>query len=56
MENLDHIYTNDGKFITIVPIRKEVKSFREYIQEHDVEWQDAMVVTDSLKLRYIDEN
>lgn len=48
MDNLDHIHDNGGKFITIVPKnRKEVKAFREYVQKHDVDWQDAIVVPDS---------
>ena len=50
MDNLDHIHDNGGKFITIVPKnRKEVKAFREYVQKHDVGWQDAIVVPDSRK-------
>ena len=50
MDNLDHIHDNGGKFITIVPKnRKEVKAFREYVQKHDVDWQDAIVVPDSRK-------
>ncbi|MCG8476193.1 MAG: IS1634 family transposase [Cytophagales bacterium] len=50
MENMDHIHGNGGKFITIVPKnRKEVKSFRKYVQSNDVDWQDAMVVEDSRK-------
>lgn len=48
MKNLDHIHDNGGKFITIVPKnRKEVKTFWKYIQTHEIEWQDAMIVPDS---------
>ncbi len=50
MENLDHIHAGGGKFITIVPKnRKEVKSFRKYVQDNDVGWQDALVLPDSRK-------
>lgn len=50
MENLDHIHNNGGKFITIVPKnRKDVKSFYEYIQTHDVAWQDGIIVPNSRK-------
>jgi len=50
MENLDHIDNKGGKFITIVPRnRKEVKSFYEYIQANDVDWQDGIVVPNSRK-------
>ncbi len=49
-DNLDHIDANGGKFITIVPKnRKDVKSFHQHIQTHNIDWQDAMVVPDSRK-------
>ena len=52
MENLDHIDNQGGKFITIVPRnRNEVKSFYEYIQANDVDWQDGIVVPNSRKKR-----
>ena len=50
IDNLDHIDNENGKFITIVPRnRTEVKSFYEYIQANDVEWQDGIVVPNSRK-------
>ena len=50
MDNLDHIDSKDGKFITIVPRnRTEVTSFYKYIQANDVEWQDGIVVPNSRK-------
>lgn len=50
MDNLEHIDNENGKFITIVPRnRTEVKSFYEYIQANDVEWQDGIVVPNSRK-------
>ncbi len=50
IDNLDHIDANDGKFITIVPKnRKNIKFFHQYIQTHNLYWQDAMVVPDSRK-------
>ncbi len=41
-DNLMHIHTNNGIFITIVPKgRKEVKQFYDYLKENVVEWKDA---------------
>ena len=50
MINLDHIDDKGGKFITIVPRnRKEVKSFYEYIQANNVEWEDGIVIPNPRK-------
>jgi len=44
-DNLGHIASNGGKFITIMPKnRKEVKDFYEQIIKQDVEWQDGYTV------------
>jgi transposase len=49
-KNLVHIADNDGFFITIVPKdRKEVKRFREHLQENEVVWEDAFSVESSRK-------
>jgi transposase len=50
MKNLNYIHANGGTFITIMPKnRKPVKTFHEYIQNNDIDWQNGMVVEDSRK-------
>lgn len=52
MKNLDHIHANGGTFITIMPKNRiDVKTFHKYIQNNDIDWQDAMIVEDSRKKR-----
>jgi len=49
-ENLLHISSNGGFFITIVPKgRKEVKQFLKYLQKNGVEWKEAFEVESSRK-------
>lgn len=49
-ENLAHIDSNGGKFITIVPKnRVDVKRFYDHIRAHEVKWEDAYTVESSRK-------
>jgi len=50
MENLAHIDSNGGIFITIMPKnRKYVKAFHEYIQTNEIEWKDGLIIENSRK-------
>lgn len=49
-KNLNHISSNGGLFITIVPKdRKEYKRFIKYLKQNEVPWQDAFSVESSRK-------
>ena len=42
-ENMDHIASNHGRFITVLPrSRKEDEWFREHIQDHDLPWEEVI--------------
>lgn len=49
-QNLIHISSNGGFFITIVPKdRKEVKRFLNHLKENDVTWKEAFQIDSSRK-------
>ena len=49
-ENLAHIDSNGGKFITLVPKNRiDVKRFHDHIRTHEVNWKDAYKVESSRK-------
>lgn len=41
--NMDHIDRNGGRFVAVLPAsRKEVRSFRDWIVDHEPDWTDAL--------------
>ncbi len=49
-ENLMHISSNGGYFITIIPKnRNEYKQFIKYLKKNDVKWEDAFGIESSRK-------
>ncbi len=49
-ENLIHIATNGGAFITIVPKnRKEVKQFYKFLETNNIEWKDGLEIDHTRK-------
>ncbi|HUO41317.1 MAG TPA: hypothetical protein VMU34_27295, partial [Mycobacterium sp.] len=42
-DNMDHIHRRGGRFVSVLPAtRKEDKTFRDWIVDHDVEWVEAI--------------
>ena len=42
-DNMGHIHRRGGRFVSVLPAtRKEDKTFRDWIVEHDVEWVEAI--------------